>query len=155
MSIYVLLYLTGLIDTHMGLILIYVGGLIPGTTWYVKGFFDSIPQALSDAAKIDGAGNFRIFMKIILPLSVPVQTFVMLLSFITPWMDFAIARLVISSAAKRTVALGLYDMIVKNSRSEFTMFAAGAVMIALPITILYVCLQKYLIHGLGEGAAKY
>jgi arabinogalactan oligomer/maltooligosaccharide transport system permease protein len=154
-SIYVLLYLTGLIDTHLGLILIYVGGLIPGTTWYVKGFFDSIPKALSEAAKIDGAGNFRIFLRIILPLSVPVQTFVMLLSFITPWMDFAIARLVISSAAKRTVALGLYDMIIKNSRSEFTMFAAGAVLIALPITILYVCLQKYLIHGLGEGAAKY
>lgn len=154
-SIYVLLYFTGLLDTHTGLILIYVGGLIPGTTWYVKGFFDGIPRALPEAAKIDGANNIIIFYKIMLPLSVPVLTFVVLTSFITPWMDFAIARLVLSSADKKTLALGLYDMVVEKSSSEFTMFAAGAVLIAIPITILYACLQKYLIHGLSEGAAKY
>ena len=155
-SIYVLLYFTGLLDTHFGLILLYVGGyILPGYTWYVKGFFDSIPRSISEAAKIDGASNMNILRRVMLPLSFPVMTFLALVSFILPWMDFAFARLILTSTANRTLALGLYDMIVENSRTDFTMFAAGAVLIAAPITILYACLQRYLINGLSEGAAKY
>lgn len=155
-SIYVLLYFTGMLDTHFGLILIYVGGLIlPGYTWYLKGFFDSISRSLPEAARIDGANNITILFRVILPLSFPVMTFLALVSFIMPWMDFVFARLVLSSAANKTLALGLYDMVVERSSSEFTMFAAGAVLVAVPVTILYACLQKYLIHGLSEGAAKY
>ena len=155
-SIYVLLYFTGMLDTHFGLILIYVGGLIlPGYTWYVKGFFDSIPRSISEAARIDGASNINILYRVMLPISFPVMTFLALVSFILPWMDFVFARLILTSTANRTLALGLYDMVVERSRTDFTMFAAGAILVAVPITILYACLQKYLIHGLREGASKY
>ncbi|MFH1513310.1 MAG: ABC transporter permease subunit, partial [Bacillota bacterium] len=119
------------------------------------GFFDGIPRSFSEAAKLDGASNITIFFKIMLPLSIPALTFIALLSFMTPWMDYAIARFVLSSGANQTVALGLYNMVVRYSRDEFTMFAAGSVIIAIPITVLYAFLQKYLIHGLSEGAAKY
>lgn len=153
-AIYVLLLNIGLLDTHLGLILVYAGGSIPFGAWLVKGYFDGIPRSLEEAAKIDGAGNFTIFFKIMMPLSTPILTFIAITNFINPWMDFILARLVLRSAENKTLAIGLYEMVSGKQNTEFTMFAAGAVMVAVPIAILYMVFQRYLIEGITAGASK-
>lgn len=153
-AIYLLLLQINLLNTHLGLILVYAGGAIPGGAWLVKGYFDAVPRSLPEAAKIDGASNMTVFLRVMVPLSVPILTFIALSNFITPWMDFILARLVLRSADKKTLALGLYEMVTGRMNTEFTMFAAGAVLVALPITVLFVLLQRYIIEGLTEGASK-
>lgn len=154
MAIFVLLMQTKLLDTHLGLILIYAGGSISMGTWVMKGHFDTIPKSLEEAACIDGAGHAQTMLKIILPLSLPAITFVALNSFITPFMDFILPQIVLRSSDKMTLAQGLYNMVANETNSSFTTFAAGAVLVALPITILYMYFQKYLIHGMTAGADK-
>lgn len=154
MAIFVLLLQTKLLDTHLGLILIYAGGSISMGTWVMKGHFDTIPKSLEEAAFIDGASNTDVFFKIIFPLSLPAITFVALNSFITPFMDFILPQIVLRSSAKMTLAQGLYNMVANETNSSFTLFAAGAVLVALPITVLYMYFQKYLINGITSGADK-
>lgn len=153
-AIYLLLLQINLLNTHLGLILVYSGGAIPGGAWLVKGYFDSVPRSLPEAAKIDGASNMTIFIKVMIPLSMPILTFVALSNFIAPWMDFILARLVLRSADKKTLAIGLFEMVSGRMNTEFTMFAAGAVMVAIPITLLFILLQRFIIQGLTEGASK-
>ena len=154
MATYNILWQLNLLNTHFGLILTYAAGQIPYNTWLVKGYLSSIPRSLDDAARLDGASNLRIFGQIILPLMKPILIFVALNQFISPWMDFIFPRMILSSPEKKTLAIGLYDMINSNTNNNFTTFAAGAVLVALPITDLYVCLQKYLIQGVAAGANK-
>ncbi|WP_261304274.1 sugar ABC transporter permease [Paenibacillus andongensis] len=154
MAIFVLLLQTKLLDTHLGLILIYAGGSISMGTWVMKGHFDTIPKSLEEAAFIDGASNTDVFFKIIFPLSLPAITFVALNSFITPFMDFILPQIVLRSSEKMTLAQGLYNMVANETNSSFTLFAAGAVLVALPITVLYMYFQKYLINGITSGADK-
>ena len=92
-AIYLLLLQVGLLDTHLGLILVYSGGNIAGFTWLVKGYFDGIPRSIPEAAKIDGAGNATVFTRIMLPMSFPIITFVAVSSFIGPWMDYILQGL--------------------------------------------------------------
>ena len=153
-AIYLLLLQLNLLDSHYGLVLVYAGGAIPGGAWLVKGYFDGIPRSIPEAAKIDGASSATIFIKIMMPMSTPILTFVALSNFIAPWMDFIMARLVLRSADKKTLAIGLYEMVSGRMNTEFTMFAAGAVMVAVPITVLFVFLQRFMIQGLAEGASK-
>ena len=154
MATYNILWQLNLLNTHFGLILTYAAGQIPYNTWLVKGYLSSIPRSLDDAARLDGASNLRIFGQIILPLMKPILIFVALNQFISPWMDFIFPRMILSSPEKKTLAIGLYDLINSNTNNNFTTFAAGAVLVAVPITILYVCLQKYLIQGVAGGANK-
>ena len=154
MATYNILWQLNLLDTHFGLILTYAAGQVPYNTWLVKGYLANIPRSLDEAAKLDGASNLRIFTQIVLPLMKPILIFVALSQFITPWMDFIFPRMILSSPEKKTLALGLYDMINATTNNNFTTFAAGAILVAVPITILYVCLQKYLIQGVTAGANK-
>lgn len=154
MATYNILWQLNLLDTHFGLILTYAAGQIPYNTWLVKGYLSNILRSLDEAAKLDGASNLRIFTQIVLPLMKPILIFVALSQFITPWMDFIFPRMILSSPEKKTLAIGLYDMINANTNNNFTTFAAGAILVAVPITILYVCLQKYLIQGVTAGANK-
>lgn len=154
MATYNILWQLNLLDTHFGLILTYAAGQIPYNTWLVKGYLSNIPRSLDEAAKLDGAGNVKIFYKIILPLTKPILTFIALSQFMAPWMDFILPRLLLTSRKKYTLAIGLYDLIAGGTNNNFTMFAAGAVLVAVPITLLYVFLQKYLIQGIMAGANK-
>lgn len=154
MATYNILWQLNLLNTHFGLILTYAAGQIPYNTWLVKGYLGNIPRSLDEAARLDGASNLRVFGQIVLPLSAPILIFVALSQFIAPWMDFIFPRMILSSPEKKTLAIGLYDMINSNTNNNFTTFAAGAVLVAVPITILYVCLQKYLIQGITAGANK-
>jgi len=153
-AIYILLLQIGLLDNHWGLILVYAGGSIPFGAWLVKGYFDGMPKSLEEAAKIDGASHTTIFFKIMMPLSYPILTFVALTNFIGPWMDFIFARLVLRTNENKTLAIGLFEMVTGLGNTKFTTFAAGAVLVALPITLLFMFLQKYLIEGLTAGANK-
>ena len=154
MATYNILWQLNLLDTHFGLILTYAAGQVPYNPWLVKGYLANIPRSLDEAAKLDGASNLRIFTQIVLPLMKPILIFVALSQFITPWMDFIFPRMILSSPEKKTLAIGLYDMINANTNNNFPTFAAGAILVAVPITILYVCLQKYLIQGVTASANK-
>lgn len=153
-AIYVLASMTGLIDTHFALILIYVGGLLPMNTWLAKGYFETIPKELDESAKMDGAGHFRIFWSIILPLVKPILAVIALFAFITPFTDFILAKVILRTPENYTLAVGLYDLVANNFGAEFTKFAAGAVLIAIPISIVFLSLQRYLISGLTSGGTK-
>ena len=153
-ALYVLFLTFGLLDTHWALILIYSAAQIPFNTWLIKGYMTSIPKELDESAMLDGATKLQIFTKIIFPLITPIVSFVGVTTFITPWMDFIFPRLILSSDANQTLAVGLFNMIVGMETNDYTMFAAGAVLVALPITILYVVMQKFLIEGMTAGASK-
>ena len=153
-AIYILLSKLHLIDTYIGLLLVYVTGSLPFMTWLVKGYFDAIPTSLDEAAKIDGAGHMTIFIEIILPLAKPILVFVALVSFTGPWMDFILPTLILRSEEKMTLAIGIFSWISSNSAENYTLFAAGALLVAIPITLLFVATQKHITTGLVSGAVK-
>lgn len=152
-AIYILLLQLNLLDTHFAMVLVYTSGAALGA-FVVKGFFDTIPRSLEEAAKIDGASHLTIFFKIMLPLSRPILTYVALTTFYGAWVDFIFARLVLRSKEQWTVAVGLWNMVATYQNSNFTMFAAASVMVAVPITLLFVYLQRFLVEGLTAGANK-
>ncbi|KKI92802.1 arabinogalactan ABC transporter permease [Bacillus sp. SA1-12] len=153
-AIYILLLQLNLLDNHWGLILVYAGGSIPFGAWLVKGYFDGLPRSLEEAAKIDGANHIQIFYKIMMPLSRPMLVFIAVNNFIGPWMDFIFARLVLRSQENKTLAIGLFEMVTGRTNTEFTTFAAGAVLVAIPITILFFLFQNQMVEGLKAGANK-
>lgn len=139
----------------VALIFVYSGGA--GMGYYVsKGFFDTIPRALDESAKLDGASQAQIFFKITLPLSKPIIVYTALTAFMGPWMDFIFVRLIcMTDTDYGTVALGLQTMLSLNNFSNcWVLFCAGASMVAIPITILFMFLQKYYVSGVTGGAVK-
>ena len=141
----------------VGLIIAYSAGAGLGFQ-VAKGFFDVIPSSLVDSAKLDGCTNFKIFIKIILPLSKPIIIYTALMAFTGPWMDFIFARVIIGVGNPQlwTVSVGLYSMMYGNQYdpSMFTTFAAGCVVVAIPIVGLFMALQKYYVEGVTAGAVK-
>ena len=152
-ALYNLFVVFGLNNRPLALTFVYVSGAIPYNVWLVKGYLQNIPKSLDESAMIDGASQIQIFTKIIFPLASPIITFLAITMFMSPWMDFMLPRMVISSNNKQTLAIGLYNLI-NNQAQNFTLFAAGALLVALPITILYTLLQRYLIEGITAGANK-
>jgi arabinogalactan oligomer/maltooligosaccharide transport system permease protein len=155
-AIYYILKAVSLTGTLYALILVYSAGA--GLGFYVaKGFFDIIPNSLMESAKLDGATNSQIFTKIVLPLSKPIIIYTALLSFIGPWMDFIFAKVILGTNRQvYTVAVGLYEMMYGEqvSSSQFTVFAAGSVIVAIPIVTLFLSMQKYYVEGVTAGAVK-
>ncbi|KGX92713.1 arabinogalactan ABC transporter permease [Pontibacillus halophilus JSM 076056 = DSM 19796] len=153
-ALYILLNIIGLLDNLWGLILIYIGGQIPFNAWLVKGFFDTIPRELDEAARLDGAGHFQVFFQIMLPLAKPILAVVALFNFMAPFVDFLLPRIVLTSSENFTLALGLFNFINNEFANNFTRFAAGSILIAVPIALVFLLLQRYLISGLTTGATK-
>ncbi|WP_372637153.1 sugar ABC transporter permease [Cohnella sp.] len=153
-ALYILLNILGLLDTLAGLILIYVGSSIPMHAFLVKGYFDTISRDLDESAKIDGAGHFLIFFRIILPLAKPILAVVALFNFMAPFMDFLLPRIVLRSSENYTLALGLFNLVNQEFSNNFTRFAAGSILIAVPIAAVFLILQRFLISGLTAGATK-
>ncbi|WP_161878499.1 sugar ABC transporter permease [Alkalibacterium sp. MB6] len=153
-ALFILLNTIGLLDNLWGLIIIYVGGNIPMNAFLVKGYLDTLPRSLDESAKMDGAGHFRIFFQILLPLAKPIISVVALFNFMAPFMDFILPRIVLRSPENFTLALGLYNFVNAQFSNNFSRFAAGAVLVAIPIATVYLFLQKYLISGLASGATK-
>jgi len=154
MALFVMFTHFNLLDTHFALILVYSAAQIPVNTWLIRGYLSSIPKELDESAMLDGATKLQTFTRIIFPLIIPIVSFVAVTAFITPWMDFIFPRLIIVSDSNQTLAVGLFNMIVGQETNDYTMFAAGAVLVAVPITILYVAMQRFLIQGITAGANK-
>ena len=154
-AVYFILKAVGLTQSLLALVLVYSGSA--ALSYYVaKGFFDTIPRALDEAATIDGASRSTIFWRITLPLSKPIVVYTVLMSFMAPWMDFIFASVIMKdNYDKYTVALGLFQMITReNIYDYFTVFCAGAVVVAIPIALLFLFMQKYYVEGVTGGAVK-
>ena len=144
-------------QSHLSLIIVYCSGA--ALSYYVsKGFFDTVPRALDEAARIDGASRFRTFVKIILPLSKSIIIYTVLISFIAPWCDYIFVSYIMSGVPDTglyTVSLGMYSWLEREMIQQyFTTFCAAAVIVALPITALFMWLQKYYVEGVTGGAVK-
>lgn len=148
-AVYLLMTQFNLINHLWGLILIYSAGAPMGYLTQ-KGFFDTIPKAIDEAARIDGATSFQVFTKINLPLSKPIIVYTALSSFTWPWSDFILPKLLLKEKDLYTVAVGLMSL----DETEFARFAAGSVFIAVPIVILYFFLVKDMVNGMAAGAVK-
>lgn len=154
-AVYHILKSIGLAQSLLSLILVYSGGA--AMSYYIaKGFFDTIPRAIDEAALIDGATKNDVFWKITLPMSKPIIVYTVMTSFIAPFIDFIFVSVIMrDNYQKYTVALGLFQMISReNIDKYFTRFCAGAVLIAIPITLLFIKMQKYYVGGVTAGGAK-
>ena len=154
-AVYFILKAVGLTQSLLALVLVYSGS--SALTYYIaKGFFDTIPTALDEAAHIDGASRATIFWRITLPLSKPIIVYTVLMAFMAPWMDYIFASVIMKDNYDNyTVALGLFQLISReNIYHYFTRFCAGAVLVAVPIALLFLFMQKYYVEGVTGGAVK-
>lgn len=155
-AIYFVMKMIGMTDSLVGLVIIYSSG--SGLGYLIcKGFFDTIPVSLREAAKMEGATELSVFMRVVVPLSKPIIVYTVINSFLTPWMDFVMAKLMIRSKdpANWTVAMGLFNLVQRTLVSDyFSLFCAGGVMVAIPISILFVIMQKFYVEGITGGAVK-
>ncbi|XOQ44944.1 MAG: ABC transmembrane type-1 domain-containing protein [Clostridium sp.] len=154
-AVYFILKAIGLTQNLWALVVQYSAGA--GINFFIsKGFFDTIPKSLDEAAKLDGATNAQVFRYIIMPNSGPIVVYTALMSFMAPWNDFIFANVIMGdNYNKWTSAIGLYQMIQPNNiYNNFTQFNAGCVCIAIPIMILFFALQKYYVAGVTGGAVK-
>ena len=138
-----------------GLILVYIAS--SGMGYYVsKGFFDTIPKSLDEAARVDGATRFQVLYKIILPLAKPIVIYTILTAFMAPWGDFVFAQYIsFGTSSGMNVAVGMYNWLnLDQINTYYTTFCAGGVIVAIPVTVLFLCLQKYYVEGVTGGAVK-
>jgi len=141
-------------DSQLGLIMVYLGGALGVNTYLMYGFFNTIPRELDEAAMIDGASHAQIFFGIILRLTAPILAVVGLLSFIASFNDYVLASVLLNSPAKQTLAVGLYAFVSRQFAQNWGVFAAGAVLAAIPIVLLFQFLQRYIVAGLTAGSVK-
>lgn len=142
------------LGTQAGLILVYLGGAMGVNIWLLKGFVDSIPMELDEAAKVDGASPMQTYWLIFVPLAAPVLAVVALLSFIGTFNEFIIARLFLVDMDQRTIAVGLQGFIGGQYSQNWGPFAAGSIIASIPIVIIFLSLQRYIISGLTAGSVK-
>ncbi|BAS27049.1 sugar ABC transporter permease [Limnochorda pilosa] len=142
------------LDTHGGLILVYLGGAVGFNAYVMKGYFDTIPRSLEESAMLDGATTFQAFWHIILPVSRPVLAVVFMLVFILTYSDFLLASILLKDRNVLTLAVGLRVLIAGQYHTRWGMFAAGALLGALPVAILFYLLRNQFISGLTQGAVK-
>lgn len=138
-----------------GLILVYIAS--SGMGYYIsKGFFDTLPMSLDEAARVDGATRLQVLIRIIFPLSKSIIIYTILTAFMGPWGDFIFAKYIsFNTSAGMNVAVGLYSWLTKDMiNTRYTMFCAGGVIVAIPVTILFMCLQKYYVEGVTGGSVK-
>ncbi|GAA4780619.1 MULTISPECIES: sugar ABC transporter permease [Microbacterium] len=142
------------LNTRIGLILVYLGGALGVNTYLMYGFFNTIPQSIDEAAKIDGAGHARVFFTIVLPLVAPILAVVALLSFISSVNEYVVASVLLIDTDVQTLAVGLTKLVSNPRYADWSAFSAGAVIAALPVVALFLFLQKYIVGGLTAGAVK-
>lgn len=142
------------LNSRLALITVYLGGALGVNTFLMYGFFNTIPKEIDEAAKIDGASHAQIFWTIILRLVAPILAVVGLLSFIGSFSDFLLAKLILQSEQNWTLAVGMYQWVSDQTNTNWGLFAAGAVISAIPVVLLFLFLQKYIVGGLTAGSVK-
>ena len=151
---YAILWKLNLLDNLMGLVLVYAAGSIPFNSQLMKGYFDTMPKDIAEAAYIDGASPLGAYIRVILPAAKPQLVFLTLTSFTGPWMDYIFPRMVLRSDENKTLAVGLYEMISGRANDNFTLFAAGAILVAVPFALIFMAGQKSLLQSLAGTSGK-
>lgn len=153
LPLYVLLHKLGLLNTQLGLVLVYATTSIPFCVWTLKGYFDTLPRELEEAARIDGASAWGVFFKVVLPLARPAIAVTALFSFMTAWNEFILAGTFMTEESSYTLPVLLHHYIGEY-HAEWGHFAAGALLTSLPVMALFYVLQRYLVGGLTAGSVK-
>lgn len=153
-AVYLILSLLGLLGSYWAMLVYWVAGA--GLGYFVtKGYFDTISNDIDEAAKLDGASQARLFFQIYIPLAKPVIIYTALMAFMSPWADYILSSIVISSNEARTIGYGLYNLMTPdNINNYFTRFCAASVIVAAPIVALYIGLQRFFVAGIAAGAVK-
>ncbi|MCP4422087.1 MAG: sugar ABC transporter permease [Chloroflexi bacterium] len=142
------------LNTHAGLILVYLGGAMGVNIWLMKGFFDTIPRAIDESAMVDGATHWQTFTQLLLPLMRPILVVIAILTFIGTYGDFILARILLKSTDQYPLMVGLFIFTSGQFSQKWGPFAAGALLGALPIMIIYLLLQDQIVGGLTQGSVK-
>ncbi|RSN11801.1 sugar ABC transporter permease [Nonomuraea sp. WAC 01424] len=142
------------LGSRLGLVMVYLGGALGVNTYLMKGFFDTVPRELDESAQIDGASHAQVFFRVLLPLVAPILVVVGLFSFVATLNDFVIAGLVLTDPDQQTLAVGLYQLVSDKLGQNWGLFAAGALVGALPVLVLFQFLQRFIVGGLTSGAVK-
>ena len=159
-AIYLIVLNTGEVFHFLGLnslsalIIVYLGGALGVNTWLMKGFFDTIPAELDESARVDGASPSQVFWGVVLPLAAPVLSVIMLISFIATLNEFVIASAILETQQKFTLPVGLWQYIDQKYSEHWGPFAAGVLIAAIPATLLFAFLQRWIVEGLTSGAVK-
>ncbi|MBQ9928983.1 MAG: ABC transporter permease subunit [Lachnospiraceae bacterium] len=155
-AVYFILKTLNLTNNHLGLILVYSAS--SGLGYLIaKGFLDTVPASLREAAYLDGASEAVIFLKVVMPMSKPIIVYTVISSFLAPWMDFVFAKIILNAgiSSQWTVAIGLYNMLERSLiNTYFTQFCAGGVLVSIPISVLFVIMQKFYVEGITGGSVK-
>lgn len=150
---YILIYKFGLVDSSLALIFVLAGGSA-FNIWLLKSYIDGIPVELDEAALVDGANQFQVFYKVILPLAMPQLAVLFLFSFIATYSEYVITSIFLQTPGKMTLSLGLQSFISDQFAAHWTMFSAAAVISSLPIMVVFMCLQRFIQNGLVAGGVK-
>lgn len=153
LPLYIMLIKLGLINTYLGVITIYTATALPFTIWTMKGYYDTIPYSLEEAARIDGCNQFQAFYKIILPLAAPALVITALFSFMTAWAEYLVAAQILQDSSLWTLPLGLKSF-ESNMSTEWGLYGASSIIVTIPVVILFLALSKYLVSGLTLGSVK-
>jgi arabinogalactan oligomer / maltooligosaccharide transport system permease protein len=159
-AIYLILLRTGEVfpafglDTRTGLVLVYLGGVMGINTWLLKGFFDTIPAELDESARVDGATPAQIFWGVVLPLALPILAVIAILSFVGTFNEYVLASALLQSNDNFTLPVGLRGYIDKQYAEHWGPFAAGVVLAGIPIMVIFMSLQRFIVSGLTQGSVK-
>ena len=154
LAIYAMMNKAGLLGSYWALIISYVVFTLPVGTWTLKSYFDQIPDSLMESAKLDGAGNFRIMLQIIFPLAVPGMISIAIYGFVWSWNDLLYSMTLVTDTARRTLASGLVMTFLGEASTNWGYMMAASIVAAIPVTVIFVFLQRYFIQGLTSGAVK-
>lgn len=153
LPMYVLMKNLGLLDTFAGLVVAYTATALPFCVWTMRGYYDTIPVELEQAALIDGCGPWQAFTQVTLPLAAPALAITALFSFMAAWSEFLVARIVISQQDMYTLPLGL-ESLAGQFQTEWANYAAGSLMVCVPVMVLFIALNRYIVSGLSLGGVK-
>jgi len=153
LPMYIMLVNLGLINSYLGIIAVYSATALPFCIWQMKGYYDTIPTTLEEAALIDGCSNFYAFYRIILPLAAPALVITALFSFMTAWSEYVVAAQVLQDTDLWTLPLGLKSF-EDNMTSEWGLYAAASLIVSIPVVVLFLILSKWLVSGLTLGSVK-
>ena len=142
-----------LVDTFLGLMLFYTATAMPFCLWQMKGFYDTIPVSLEEAARIDGCSQWQSFIRVTLPLAMPGLVITALFSFMTAWSEYLVAAQVLQTSEKFTLPLGLKSF-QETMSTQWGLYAAGAIIVSFPVVILFMLLSRYLVSGMTLGGVK-
>jgi arabinogalactan oligomer / maltooligosaccharide transport system permease protein len=153
LPLYVMLITLGLLNSYIGVIIIYTATALPFCVWQMKGYYDTIPVALEEAARIDGCSPWQSFYRVVFPLAAPALVITALFSFMTAWNEFVVANVILQDMDMFTLPLGL-KMFQDSMTTQWGLYAAGSLLVSIPVVVLFLVLSRYLISGLTLGSVK-